>query len=333
MLPSWSVEEVILSCTDGTCHWIILSYDCKGFVSDLPIFPLDSNVMKRAFALFHGSSFGGYSGTRDLMDNLSNIPMLPLANLMDQARAALQSMRRASGNPLLESFRHSDFQYQPYHHNGLELYTCCAPTKLPGIEMNQAKECYFRDKVAALMGGNLIARGDDGMVWTFQKERSLNFFLLCLIITCSSSQHFSDLHRLARTKFLRRLRQSNMGGKANSPWNSGEKKRFVTAFVNAKDLEKVQKDRKFVPVPYFFLIGHRNNDQSQNAWKVKHDFSIVIPDIPFIHRHFAGSQGRRPLRKDTKGRAMYIRPAQATECYFVQEPPQPPPVIADFAAI
>ena len=287
-------------------------------------FPCRYPTAKTAFDMFQGRGFKGFSGTKDLMDNISSTPLFPLSNLFDQARTALQSMRRASGNPFLDTFRHSDFQYLSYHKNGFEFYTCSSPTKLPGIDLNPCKECLLRDKVASLQGGVPVENENGRMVWGFQhKETALNFFLLCLIVAGSSSQHFGDTHRAARGKFIKRLRQG-LGSKVHSRWNAGEKKTFVAAFVRARDYEKIMRGEQIIPVPYYFVIGNRNGDHPQQAWKVKHDFSLVIPDVPFISRHYL-ENGKRPGKRESKGEAMYIRPAQASKCYFVNEPPPLPP--------
>ena len=291
-----------------------------------PELDLDHSLIfdtKERFDRFAGSSHRLFEGSRDLFELTSN-PTKSIQTLYDETLLAINAGRLRRGKDILtNSLSNNDFHYNEAFWRDdksaqKSVYQCIY--KLVGNRQtfHEVGKCRFRDKLASLLKGIKStappqpnsATAPKSKWYFLTKDLAQRYLLLCIMLT-SPSEYFVGLVTRSRSEFISCLKKANgiLAGRAN-PLDRDPRGAFVLPYV--------PQNGKSDPMPFFYVVGDRNENrtqmnQSQNQMaRATHNFSIVITDLEYHHKHYTGGPDGKPLKKittkDGKGQALYIRP-------------------------
>ena len=269
---------------------------------------------EQSYRLVAGSSFAGFSGSRDLL-GLQYLPKQCLPTMMDEARNAYNANQQKLGRlPLDSCLKKTDFIYRIYARERTQYFSAlCA--RLEGMDFSRAGKCLLCDKVALLLQGQKLPQGAS-FVWGFEnQDYARQHLLFCTILTSLSGYYLTQLHARARKRHLAAHRGACQVGTSSGKPQWEDSNRFVVAFTNQEGSE----------IPYFYVIGSLGTDRNSKGIipSVFNDFCIAVPDLGFYRKHYCPGT-RKPSKRDAKGDALYFRPIQTEESLF--ELPQQMPL-------
>jgi hypothetical protein len=266
--------------------------------------------------LMIGGSFKGFVGTKDLV-NHPGVIVQPIPGLLDEARNALNSMRKSQGLPKVKFTQsNASFAYDvvPVMEETTSYYNCrfISSQDLPFAIAN---ECHLCDQVAECLEGKKVHARGSQFIWVFNdKEVSKEFLLMCIILTTGASSYYTDLHKRARNIYQRRVREARElpGRKGKLGIEANDDGVFVVAFMST---------RRNVVLPYFYVIGRvlpdKKDDRHTCHALVDSDFSIALADHGYNRQQNAG--GPKKKTKKGKGPGTYIRAVHSKTCVMVAE--------------
>jgi hypothetical protein len=259
-----------------------------------------------------GGSFKGFEGTKDLLDH-PGVIVQPIPGLLDEARNALNSMRKKCLTlpvvPLTMS--NASFSYDVIMQRRTSYYNCRF-IGAEGVPFALANLCHLCDQVAESLEGVKIPAGGSKFLWVFSdKEVSKEFLLMCIILTTGASSYYTSLHKRARKIYQRRVWEAKQlpGKKGELAIEAKDDGVFVVAFMS---------QRSNIVLPYFYVIGtEKPNGRDDRQGLVTNEFSIALPD----HGYYRQQHPPRGLKKKTgkkgKGPGTYIRALHSKTCLMV----------------